>query len=283
MDAAVIIAYKSPIIFKTVESLVKYLPNDLPIYLIDQAKPDMVEEKERMHDAAGRFPGRVEVCELFVHERIAFAPWALVRFLEIHPEVEHVLKVDDDVFIGSKVYEGMKEAYDMHPDTLFSCAFCPIQIWGLSLLVHRCNIPIDVKLLNPETILNSIVHNPALATEVWKQTVPPSKILEGGMKQEPRFMRVPLFRVYIDAKADPTQRADFMINQYFAHRDTIIQHCSNLDGETTSDEINYQRTRQRTNRPIIMDTWSLAYHFSGAPWFGHAWEHDWPLIKDVEF
>jgi len=281
MDAVVIMAYKSPIIKKTVDSLVKYTPRAVPIYLLDQAHPSMVEEKKRMRDAAEPYGDRVKVVEYYINERIAFAPWAMVNFLEDNPDIDRVVKVDDDVIFGSEFYFGLAEAYGIKSNVLFVCAICPIQIWGLQILVDRCGIKVDDRLLNPEIMLDTIVHNPHLATEVWEQTTPPSKILD-KLRVGDRFVEVPLFRASTDSR-DPSQRADFMINQYLAHRDVILYHCRNLNGINTSDEINYQRTRQRSGRPVIMDTWSLAYHFSGAPWAGYAMDNHYPMIKDIEF
>ena len=283
MNSIVVVveAFKSPIIKKCIPAVVKHTPNRIPIFLMDQSNPKMTDIKAMFKETIAPFGDRVQYVEYFTGDRISFAPLGLVQFLLDRPEIQRVIKIDDDAICGSDYFEGLIQGYDSKPNTLLSVAASPIQIWGLHLFKERCGITVDDRLLNPEIMLDTIVHNPQLATDIWRQTIPPEKILP-IMRRGERHLEVPLFRKEIDSRI-PCERADFIVHHYFAARNDVLEFCSDLNGINKSDEINYQRCRQKTGRPIIMDTWNLIYHFSGAPWFGHAINNEWNMIKDVEF
>jgi hypothetical protein len=281
-DVVVIAAYKNPIISKTIDSLVKYTPRNVPIYLIDQAEQGMIAQKYYMRECAAKHGDRIKIVDYFVSERIAFNPLGLVHFLQDHPQFDRLIKFDDDVIAASDYYHGLKMAYEQRKDTLLAACISTIQIWGLHIFKERCGIEIDERILNPEDALHILSSYPELATEIWEQTVPPTKILP-LLQQGERFLEVPLFRKDMDVTNNARYRADFISHHYMAGRKDLLELCSDLDGRTKSDEINFQRCRQKTGRPVIMDTWNLVYHFSGAGWFRHAIKNEWNMIKDMEF
>jgi hypothetical protein len=266
-DAIGIWAYNSKIIWRTAASLVKYTQADIPIYILDHAPPHAREHKTFLRDVANSFGGRVIAEDCFVRDTRKYAPRSISRFLGNHPEIERLLKIDDDCIVACNLYDGVRQAYESRADTLFSAGISPIQIWGLSIIRERAGLSskeIPDSLLDVETMYETLRKNPALVKQIWEHTSPPSKI-RARLRQEPRFQAIP-----------PTQRRYGMFH-YFAHRDDIL----GFDGEW--DEKYWRRLWIESARPRVMDTWSLLYHFAWCPWFDYAMREIWPLVSMMEF
>jgi len=265
-DAVAVWAYKCPIIDKTVESLVKYTPEDIPIYILDQAAPDMVVEKERMKEVAEKYKGRVDLYECFISESKRDAPLSIIKFLVNHLNVDRLLKIDDDVIVSCDVYTGLKEAYENKPNTLFSVGLSPIQIWGLEIFKERLKLngKLDSSLYKPLTMYEEIVRRPQHAKQIWEATTPPDVILP-KLRSGNRFVKI------------PNINRNWGMFHYFAHRSDILS----VGG--VWDETKWQKKYNTTLRPRVMDTWSLVYHFAWFKWYEYAMKEIYPLVKSVDF
>ncbi len=267
-DVVGIWAYRSPLIDKTVASLVTHTPENIPIYILDQAPPDMIKEKDRMKKVADKYNGRIEVSECFMSKERSDGPLSLIRFLEDHPEVDRLLKIDDDFIVPCDIYTGLSKAYDSKPDTLFSCGLCPIQIWGLEILWERLRwnsfFVLDNRLFNPELMYDLLKSYPDMAKTIWELTTPPQEIIP-SLQIEPRFVEVPLFKRI------------FSMGHYFAHRKDILE----VGG--IGDEPGWNKMHKKTKRPRVMDTWSLVYHFAWFKWYDYAVENILPIIEKMEY
>lgn len=268
MDAIGIWTYRGTLLDRTVATLVKHCPQQVPIYILDQTAPSMRAEKERIMEIAEAHPTRVSVAECFTAEDRKNAPGSIIRFLNEHPKIERLLKIDDDYVVPCDIYSGVVAAYESHPDTFFSMALCLINNWGLQVFYERLNWDhlVDRRLLDPVGMYDVIRNDPRHAKVLWSLTTPPARVMP-KLCREPRFVEVPSF-----------DRALGM-SHYFAHRDDIITVGGRAD-EPHWHKFWHGRYR---NRPRVIDTWSLAYHFAWHPWLNYAVSEIKPIIERTEF
>ena len=267
-DAIGIWAYRCDILDKTVNTLVKHTPVDIPIYILDQANPCMEEQKNLMRKLEKDYDGRIKVWECFVTDERSHAPLSIIKFLLDHPEIERLLKIDDDFIVASDVYSGCVKAYESEPDTLLSVAMNPINIWGLGVLFERLGVydKFPKWIYDPVNMYESLKYNNEWIQKIWEKTTPPSMVLKKLRKGE-RFLEIP--------KID--RWGGFGMCHYFAHRKDI------LDVGGIWDERHWKETSYSSGRPRIMDTWSLVYHFAWYPWLKYAIDSILPIVERNEF
>ena len=263
MDAIGIWAYSGPLLQHTVDGLVAHTSPDVPIYILDHAPPGQDAQKAFVRQIAERHGKRVHVEECFVYRGRMHSPLSIVLFLEKHPEIERLLKIDDDFFVVSDVYSGCVAAYESRTNTLFSVPINPINIWGLSILRDRLGWgnALPDAIYNPEGIYQFIVENPDVICSIWNLLFGNGDFRE-VLRIEPRYIEIP-----------PTRRTWGMCT-YFAHRDDILA----VGGKR--DEVVWHKRWLATGRPRLMDTWTVALHGYWFAWASYFLETVYPTIAE---
>ena len=265
MDAIGVWRFHSDIFPRTVSTLVKWCPPEIPIYIMDQTAPYMLKQREQSYEVAAQYPDRVEVCECFVSTRRDDGPRSIIKFLELHPEINRLLKIDDDCIVAQDIYTGLKEAYEHRDTTLFAAALSTVQIWGYEILIARLGYRIEdihPDLANPEQVYDLFKREPELARMIWAMCTPPNSKLV-CLKKPPRFVELPEFK------------REYGMFHYFAHRDDILR----VGGDW--DERHWTALWTRTRRPRMIDTWSLVYHYCWCPWRRRAQQWILPIIEET--
>ena len=266
-DAVGIWHYRGTLIEKTIASLVKYTPEEIPIYILDQSAPEMLSEKEHLHAIAEPYHSRIKIAKCFVSRKREDAPLSILKFLQDHPEVQHLFKIDDDFIVCNDAYSALKKAYDSQPDTLQSFLLCPINIWGLNIFKERLQefAWLTPELLNPETMYNALRKDTNAVLKIWQGTTPPSRVMPLLQTGE-RYQFIPKFN------------QQFSIGHCFAHREDFIA----VGG--IWDEPNWQKLAHQSGRPRVVDTYSLIYHLAWYPFINYALKTIVPeLINKTEF
>ena len=247
-DAIGIWAYRMTIVEKTIASLVKYTPADIPIYIMEQTAPEMTAERERLQKAVEPCGDRIKIHKCFMNRHRGNAPLSIIKFLNDHPQIQHLLKIDDDFIVHSDLYTALKEAYDSQPNTLWSQALCPINICNLDILKQRVKecewLPDEA--LDTNRMYEWLHSDNALIYKLWESTTPPSRILP-QLRSGERFVLEPRCSRSISA------------GHYFANRKDIL-----LVGGIW-DEREWQKLYLSSGRPHVMDTHNIAYHLSWYP------------------
>ncbi len=270
--AAMILSCGLPTLEMTLQSAIRYLPMDLPIYLFDDttaSDQDPLHRRWWIDKCMKPFVNRVT--RIFLDEYRH--DWATARFCERHPQYDFVLKLDDDVFLtNAEFWPGIIAAYNSRSDTGIACAFQPIQRYTLPIMAKRLN-----KILPECLLVNDVRHeldqSPDLAHHIWDMTTPPSIILNDLRKAQPRF-------IYIDHKVMPSMHFT-ICHMFIAAQDAVgfLQEPIFKRGE--EHWVHIMRTKH--HRPVAVDTHNLVYHYGYRKEKKYSDEHILPKLRGMEF
>lgn len=258
-------------------SVLKYLPGDIPIFLINNANPCVATEelnRRRIQTAVERAQGRLHLIEPWCRNH----PRNILHFCQEHREFQFIWKMDDDIFYTDvETWDGVIAGYQGHADAILATGITPIQQGVLPLLVERAGLDLPATLVTHSHKLSKFLkQQPEMVSTIWDATLPPEG-LQAKLKAHPG----PRYVVVDNAQVG----TDYSVGHYYAaRRDIIAAYADTLREDSGihqefrwGDERGLNAMRRRDNRAVVVDTHSLVYHLAWYP--ARSWSEDHILPK----
>lgn len=265
--AAILLSCGLPTFEMSLRSAIKYLPEDLPLYIIDDTKAN-TEERRYLNVCLDSVDGTIE--RIYLDDRRY--DHATGIFAKLFPKYDLILKFDDDVFFTDKdVFPGLVAAYNQADNPAMSCAFQPIQRLSLPMIAKRLDIVLPDDLLYTD-LRHTLGQWPALAETIWDMTCPPEPILKKLRERQPRFISIDGSRM---------RHMHWTIcHMLIASKDA----AGIMDEEYKRGEEHYiHQIKVKQRRPIAIDTHNLVYHYAWTNGKEYSDKHILPKLRKMKF
>ncbi len=268
----VVYSYGLQTLDMTIHSLLRYMPPEIPICVLDTTKPGQTEKQEWIRACVNLDKNRIKYVRCSEDN-----PRAIGNFAEEHEEYDYIWKTDDDMFYASEgIWDGVMTALTQYPNAIIGCAFQPLQRWILPVIFDRMNIEIDERFRHPD-IRHMVGHNLDMMHKLWDMTLPPEKFLKQLRAIEPRYFVLPTDI----GLARHRKRFRWTACHYLIRREDLVRGC-HLSFAKGSDERAIHAMRLR-HKDVAIDSHSLVYHYSYKGAKSYCDEHILPRIRAMDF
>lgn len=258
--AAMLLSCGMPTFNISLNSAIKYLPKELPLYIFDDSKEGS-PGREVIDEHIKPFIDRVTR----IYSGDKRFDWATAIFCKEYPQYDYVLKFDDDVFFtDNDVFDGLMGAYNAFNDTAIACAFQPIQRYSLPIIAERLHHEIPEQFYEHD-LRHVLGREPTLAKLIWDMTTPPESVLGTLRQRQPRYLEI-----------RDSRRAHWTICHMLVARDDMMKFWDK--SFKRGEEHFIHIIREKGNRPIALDTHNLVYHYA---WRGGKEYSDKNILPDL--